>query len=170
MNLFKKSLYIFLFFITACGFKPLYKKTDNFDKATQKIRKIEIPPVKNFDGVYGVHLRNSLYNKFNITGTKSTSKYVLDINFSHPNITTYTINNDGTTSSYLIEMTANFTLNNKKDYKTLLSKSVSTSGTYSIFKNQYATEKLKQNTIKLNTENIAEQIYFNIINYFNSQK
>ena len=67
-------------------------------------------------------------------------------------------------------MTANFTLNNKKDYKTLLSKSVSTSATYSIFKNQYATEKLKQNTIKLNTENIAEQIYFTIINYFNSQK
>lgn len=170
MKLFKKLLYTFFFFITACGFKPLYKKTNVFDNTASKLNKIEITPVKNFDGTYGVHLRNTLYNKFNITGVKNTSEYIMEINFSHPNLTTYTINADGTTSSYLVNMTANFTLKNKKDYKTLLSKSVSTSATYNILKNQYATEKLKQNAIKLNTENIAEQIYFTIINYFNSQK
>ena len=170
MKRFKKLLYIFLFFLTDCGFKPLYKKTTTFNNTTNKLNKIEINPVTNFDGIYGVHLRNNLYNKFNITGIKITPEYIMDINFSKPNITTYTINTDGTTSSYIVNMTANFTLKNKKDYKTLLSKSVSTSATYNVLKNQFSTEKLKQNTIKLNTENIAEQIYFTTVNYFNSQK
>ena len=165
-----KLLYCFFIFISACGFKPLYKKTLVFDNTREKLNKIEINPVKNFDSVYGVHLRNNLYNKFNITGTKNTSEYIMDIDFYKPSLTTYTINTDGTTSSYLIDMKATFTLKEKKENKILLSKTLSTSATYNIFKNQYATEKLKQNTIKLNTENIAEQIYFTVVNYFNSQK
>ncbi len=170
MKQFKKLLYIFLFFITSCGFKPLYKKTTVSNNTTDKLSKIEINPVTNFDGVYGVHLRNTLYNKFNITGIKNTPEYIMDIIFFKPNVTTYTINTDGTASSYIIDMTANFTLKEKKDNKTLLSKSVSTSATYNVFQNQFSTEKLKQNTIKFNTENIAEQIYFLTINYFNNQK
>ena len=151
--------------INSCGFKPMYKKTA-YNDLSQQTSLIYIPPVKGYDGVNGVDLRNNLLNKLTPDGKSSNPKYKLEITLSQPSITDYTIKNDGTASSYLITMNANYVLRNMNNYNTILKKKATAKISYNILKDQFSTEMLKNNAIKLVINNIAEQIYFSIITYF----
>ncbi len=151
--------------LCACGFKPLYKKTAYNDLSAQT-SEIAINPVKNFDGAKGIDLRNNLLNKLTPNGKPSDPKYYLNITLSQPYITDYTIKNDGIASSYLITMNAQYNLTNAKTKEIVLIKSAISEISYNILKDQFSTEMLKNNAIKLAINEIAEQIYFSIIIYF----
>lgn len=151
--------------ICSCGFKPLYKTTA-YNDLSEQTSEIAITPVKNFDGARGIDLRNNLLNKLTPNGKPSNPKYYLNISLSQPNITDYTIKNDGIASSYLIRMTADYNLVNAKTKDIVLKKSANSELSYNILKDQFSTEMLKNNAIKLAINDIAEQIYFSIIIYF----
>lgn len=151
--------------LCSCGFKPMYKETP-YNNLSNKTSQISISPVKIFDGAYGIELRNNLMNKLTPLGKPENPNYILDITLSNPNIVDYTIKNDGTASSYLVIMNANYQLKQKKDFKVLLERTVNAEVSYNILKNQFSTEMLKSNAIKLVIENLANQIYFSIITYF----
>ncbi len=163
MKLFK-YLSIFLL-ICSCGFKPMYKETP-YNNLSEKTASIAISPVKVFDGAYGVELRNKLLNKLTPLGKPENPKYILDITLSEPNILDYTIKTDGTASSYLVKMYAVYTLKQKKDFKVLFTKTANAEISYNILKNQFSTEMLKKNAIKLTIDDLANQIYFAVITYF----
>ena len=63
-------------------------------------------------------------------------------------------------------MNATYTLKKKSDYSVLLQKSANAEISYNILKNQFSTEMLKNNAIKLTIDDISKQIYFAIITYF----
>ena len=151
-------------FLCACGFKPLYKQT-SYNDLSQQTSEIAIAPVKDFDGARGIDLRNTLLNKLTPDGKPENPKYYLNITISQPKITDYTIKNDGIASSYLITMNATYTLTNK-NHNAVLSKNANSQISYNILKDQFSTEMLKNNAIKLAINDIAEQIYFSIIIYF----
>ena len=152
-------------FLCSCGFKPLYKKTAYNDLA-DKTSEIVIAPVQDFDGARGVDLRNNLLNKLTPDGKPDNPKYQLNITLSQPKITDYTIKNDGIASSYLITMNAKYNLKDIKNNNVILEKTANSQISYNILKDQFSTEMLKNNAIKLAINDIAEQIYFSIIIYF----
>ena len=157
--------YLLFIIIVSCGFRPLYKSL-NDDGVIYKTSKIQISPVKNFDGAYGIELRNKLFSKISPYGMNSNTEYVLDINLQEPDIKGYTINRDGTTSSYNVAIKADYILKRKKDHSTVIQNEVHAETNYSVLQSQLATESLKQEAIKLAIENLAEQIYFAMVSYF----
>ena len=156
---------IICIFLCSCGFKPLYKKT-SYNNLVDQTSEIAIAPVKNFDGARGVDLRNNLLNKLTPDGKPDNPKYQLNINLSQPQISDYTIKNDGLASSYLIKMNATYDLTDIKTHNVVLKKTANSEISYNILKDQFSTEMLKNNAIKLAINDIAEQIYFSIIIYF----
>lgn len=151
--------------LNACGFKPMYKKTA-YNDLSQQTSKISIPPVKGYDGKWGVDLRNSLLNQLTPDGKPANPKYYLNITLSQPAITDYTIKNDGIASSYLITINANYMLINANTKSVILNKNAVSQISYNILKDQFSTEMLKNNAINLAIKSIGEQIYFAIITYF----
>ena len=160
-----KIIYFSLFiFLSSCGFKPLYEKTI-YNDLSEKTSLIAINPVRGFDGARGIELRNNLLNKLTPNGKPEKPKYYLNISLSQPNISDYTIKNDGIASSYLITLNANYTLIEAGNHTTLLQKNATSQISYNILKDQFSTEMLKLNAIKLAINSIAEQIYFSIITF-----
>ena len=154
-----------LFVVMAgCGFRPLYKQ-DKYNNLLDKTSEIYIAPVQIFDGAWGVQLRNILLDKLTPYGKPTNPKYVLNILLSEPKESAYTIKDDGMASSYLVKVSAFYTLKRKNEVDILLKNNASSDISYNILKNQYSTEMLKSNAIKLAIENIANQIYFSIITY-----
>ncbi|MDR2099191.1 MAG: hypothetical protein LBO78_04180 [Rickettsiales bacterium] len=151
--------------LASCGFRPMYEKNlyNDLDVETSRIA---IAPVSGYDGVTGVNLRNSLLGKLTPHGKPENPKYTLSIKMNEPSIQDYTIKNDGTASSYLVTINASYSLAANSDRRILLSKSSSASMSYNILKDQYSTEMLKSNTIKLVVESISEDIYMHIISFF----
>lgn len=162
--MYKFFTFVFIFFLFSCGFQPLYKKTPYYDLSA-KTALISIPPVKGFDGARGVDLRNNLLNKLTPDGKPDNPSYSLNISLSQPIITDYTIKNDGIASSYLITLNASYSLIDLKTKNILLQKNASSQISYNILKDQFSTEMLKINAIKLAINSIAEQIYFSVITY-----
>ncbi len=161
---FTKNLFLFLC-LASCGFKPMYKETP-YNDLSKKTSEISIAPVSGFDGQYGVELRNSLLNKLTPMGKPENPVYILDITLSEPRISDYTIKPNGVASSRLVSMSAKYTFKRKGSADVIFNKSVSTSSPYNLLKNQFSTEMLKKNAIKLSIEDLSNQIYFAIITYF----
>ena len=159
-----KKLFLF-FFIASCGFKPMYKQT-SYNNLSKNTSEIAISPVQGFDGQYGIELRNSLLNKLTPMGKPENPIYFLDIKLSSPVITDYTIKTNGVASSRLVKMTADYTFKKKGYANILLKKQITASSPYNLLNNQFSTEMLKNDAIKLSIEDLSNQIYFAIITYF----
>jgi hypothetical protein len=150
--------------LASCGFRPLYEKK-HYNDLDESTARIAISPVKGYDGVHGVSLRNNLLNKLTPHGKPSNPKYTLDIRMDEPIITDYTIKNDGTASSYLVTINAHYKLIENFSRGEALSKTATSNISYNILKDQYSTEMLKNNAIKLAIESISDDIYFSVITF-----
>ena len=159
-----KKLFLFLF-VASCGFRPMYKQTP-YNDLTKYTSEISIAPVVGFDGQYGIELRNSLLNKLTPFGKPENPVYILNITLSQPNISDYTIKTNGVASSRIVKLNAKYTFKKKGDANVLLDKTINASSPYNLLNNQFSTEMLKQNAIKLSIEDLSNQIYFAIITYF----
>ena len=159
-----KKLSIFLI-LTSCGFRPMYKQTP-YNDLSKYTSEIAISPVQGFDGQYGVELRNSLLNKLTPMGKPENPNYTLEIKLSKPSISDYTIRTNGVASSRLVKMNANYKFKKKGNIKPVLEKQITASSPYNLLNNQFSTEMLKDNAIKLSIEDLSNQIYFAIITYF----
>ena len=159
-----KKLFILLI-LSSCGFRPMYKQTP-YNDLSQQTSKIAISPVQGFDGQYGIELRNSLLNKLTPMGKPENPNYILDIALSSPSISDYTIKTNGVAAARLVRMNVNYTFKKKGDAKVLLSENISASSPYNLLSNQFSTEMLKKDAIKLSIEDLSNQIYFAIITYF----
>ena len=159
-----KNIFLLLC-LASCGFRPMYKETP-YNDLSQKTSEIAIPPVKGFDGQYGIELRNNLLNKLTPKGKPENPIYVLDVTLHEPSISDYTIKTDGVASSKLVRMKADYIFKKKGSADVLLKKTVSTSAPYNLLKNQFSTEMLKKEAVDLSVMDLANQIYFSILIYF----
>ena len=150
--------------LAACGFSPVYEKKPHRDMSLQT-KRIAISPVRGYDGPPGVDLRNELLNRLTPEGRPDAPRYVLDIAMTQPSITDYTIKDDGTASSYLVRIRANYELRDKTGRGETLKKSVSSEISYNILKDQYSTEMLKNGAIKMIVRDLADQIYISIVTH-----
>ena len=154
-----------LLVLSSCGFSPVYEKKQYSDMS-ENTRQISIAPVKGYDGPPGVDLRNLLRDRLTQKGKPANPRYTLDITMSQPSITDYTIQDDGTASSYLIKIRADYELRDKSSASSLIKKTASSEISYNILKDQYSTEMLKMGAIKMIIQSLSDQIYISVITYF----
>jgi hypothetical protein len=148
--------------LCSCGFRPLYEKSAMRD-AGAAAAKITIPPVSGYDGTQGVDLRNELQAKLTPRGRPENPAYSLRITMAQPQIYGYTMRPDGTESSYMVKISAKYVLSGVGVGTEVARGEVSSQSSYNILKDQYSSEVLKNNTIKLIVKDIANQIYIAVI-------
>ena len=73
---------------------------------------------------------------------------------------------NGIASSRIVRMSAEYTFKKKGDAKVLFTKTATATSPYNLLNNQFSTEMLKNEAVKLSIEDISNQIYFAIITYF----
>ncbi|MDR3126007.1 MAG: LPS assembly lipoprotein LptE [Rickettsiales bacterium] len=158
----KLVLAMLAFAAGSCGFRPLYEKTA-FRDVSARSAKIAIPPVAGYDGTHGVDLRNELAAKLTPRGRPENPAYVLRIKMAKPHIYGYTMKPDGTESSYMVRISASYVLSGADGGKVVMENSASAQLSYNILKDQYSSEALKNNAIKLIVKDLADQIYIAVI-------
>jgi LPS-assembly lipoprotein len=154
-----------MLFLASCGFSPVYEKK-YYGDMSESTSQIAIASVKGYDGPPGVDLRNLLRDRLTPKGKPANPRYTLDITMSQPSITDYTIQDDGTASSYLVRIRADYELKDKSSLSPLVKKTASSEISYNILKDQYSTEMLKTGAIKMIIQSLADQIYISVITYF----
>jgi hypothetical protein len=161
----KPGHFLTLLALASCGFSPVYEKRLHSDMSA-RTQQIAISPVKGYDGTQGVDLRNQLMNRLTPEGKPAAPSYELDITVSQPSITDYTIKDDGTASSYLVRINADYKLVAKSSREIVLKRSATSEGSYNILKDQYSTEMLKMGAIRMLIDDLASQIYLSIVTHF----
>jgi len=157
-------LFLLATIVSACGFTPIYKKADGAH-VPDATANIYIPPVTNFDGPHGVELRNELMAMLTPRGRPVQAEYVLNISMTQPRIAGYTLRPDGTESSYMVSIDADYTLSSMSAAGNIEIRRarVGAMQPYTILKDQYSTEMLKDEAIRLVIKNIANQIRIGVI-------
>ena len=147
-----------LVFLTACGFTPMNKISDN-EKTFSLTEQIEIRNIPNYEGFL---LKNQLNNRLNPQNNNVLKKYTLTTYLKAPTYTDQSIQGDNFASRETITISARYQLKEKSSGKIVLSDSTNVVGAYNIVKNPYATNvarsNLKDTLIPILADNISQRL------------
>jgi len=131
--------------------------TDN-SRALQQAADIHIAPVSGFDGQHGIKLRNEVERNLRADNNGERARYTLRIRMSQPRSQDYTLSKQGTASSYLITISADYSIIDNSIGRAVHSDTVNHSLSYGVLVDKYSTEMLRIETINLIIKNLANQI------------
>lgn len=161
---YKNLFFLGLFFISACGFSPMNKLSED-TKTTALTEQIAIAGIPNYEGW---QLKQYLQNRFNPEKNGGPKKYLLVVNLRAPTFTDQSIQGDNFASRETVSISASYTLKNTETGAVIMKDSTSATGAYNIVKEPYATNvarnKLKENLVQI----IGENISLRVISYMKS--
>lgn len=161
---YKNLFFLGLFFISACGFSPMYQISQD-TKTTVLTEQVAIAGIPNYEGW---HLRQYLQNKLNPEKNGGQKKYLLVVDLRAPTFTDQSIQGDNFASRETVSITATYTLKSIDTGQVIMKDSTSATGAYNIVKEPYATNvarnKLKENLVDI----IGNNISLRIISYLKS--
>ena len=157
--MFYKNLLIFaIILLSGCGFTPM-NRINNGQNVTTVTEKIAIGNIPNYDGYL---LKKELQNLLNPEKTTGQKDYFLSVTLKSPFYEDQTIQGDNFASRETVTIRASFQLKEMKTNKIILSDSTRATGAYNIVREPYATQmarnKLKDNLIKIISNNISMRI------------
>ena len=149
----KKLLFVFMLFLSACGFSPLYKEVSTEGTSVP----VQVEPIS---GQYGFEMRHIILNKL---GNSSDKKYSLTV--SQPSFSSWdqTIDNKNFATLMGISGTVHYRLVEKATQKVLLDSSNSLSSSYSVVTDPYATTVAERKSKKELAERLAEQVSLHVL-------
>ena len=149
----RQILFIFLLFLGACGFSPLYQTaTSESDNVP-----VDIAPIAD---QYGFIMVQTLQNKF---GSSSQPRYLLSL--SAPQFTQWdqTIDEKNFTTIMGISGSISYQLTEIKTNKVLLSDSTSLLSSYSVVKDPYATVVAEKKVKQELAQQLADQAGLHVL-------
>lgn len=158
--LYKKIIFLIVFFINACGFKPLYRYQEGDSGIYPDLAKIYISPI---EGRVGQLVRNNLKDRINIYGSPEKPQYILGIDIKDPVIqqSTSLIN---TANRETIVYKAMYRL--VENGETIIDGMSKAEASYSILTMPYATVVSKEDAIKRVAAILADDIILRLSVYF----
>lgn len=149
----KKFLFTFLFFLSACGFSPLYKEVITEGNFVP----VQVNPIPD---QYGSAMRQVIQNKL---GNSADSHYTLTV--SAPNFYSWdqTIDDKNFATIMGISGRVDYFLIENTTHQKVLDSSVSLSSSYSVVKDPYATTMAERKVKKELAEQLAEQISLHVL-------
>ena len=157
-----KLLILMVFFLSACGFQPLYKVTENGDVMCF-FDQVHIPKAK--DRSHQI-LKQALLHRFNASDTET--KYRLDLTIEEHKAELGIEQDDSATLAKLTLITT-YSLYNPKGLKIFESSSRSVNS-YNILKSPYATLSAEKNARKRGIQMIAKDIIQSLAIYYDQNK
>lgn len=127
-------LFLLVLVLTSCGFKPIYKTTENnFNNETYSVE---------FKNDPGYLIKNTILEKYNTSSTQNL--YTINLSVKQNN-TPLIINTDGTISKYRIEVTISFSVTKSNSENKIYSDVSRGFAEYLVLASEIETnEKLKQ--------------------------
>ena len=163
------SILTILFFISSCGYSPLYRQT-YYKNIQYEMALTKIAVVQGDTGKNGQILRNYLYSKINSYGSPVNPKYSLEIILYKPVIVEKAFKKDDTASLATIEQRATYILRDNETKDILLDSYVSANSSYNILPQVYATDISKDSVIDRNLQSISDNIATRIALFFKEGK
>lgn len=142
---------IFLFFLTGCGFSPLYQEMPEGNVP------VEVSPIPD---QYGYTMRQIIQNKL---GHSTDTQYVLNVSAPVFSAWDQSIDDKNFATMMAISGTVSYTLTQKKTHKNILNTSTSLSGSYAVVKDPYATTIAERKVKKDLAEQLAEQVSLHVL-------
>lgn len=167
MKFFTLSLLIIcLFFISACGFSPLYGKNSAANNTTIKsnLSAISIAIIPNREGQF---LRNALIDNFYIDGYPSNPQYNLSFSPILERISDFDITINSEATRRQLRLTTNMVFSDAGTNNVLLKRSLSAITSYNVLESEYSTVVTEQSAREAALNDLARQIEQQLSLYLN---
>lgn len=155
---YKNLFFLTLFFLSACGFSPMHRLSDN-RQTSSLTEQIGIAGIPNYEGWL---LRQNLQDNLNPEKTGGSKKYLLVVNLRAPTYTDQSIQGDNFASRETVRISASYTLKETETGKVILQDSTAATGAYNIVKEPYATNvarnRLREDLVKIIGDNISLRV------------
>jgi LPS-assembly lipoprotein len=147
-------IFLALFLLSACGFRPLYSGTNTLAGGTSVHDAIWIDQIPDADGL---NLRNALIDRFYHNGTPEHPAYVLKIVLTR-NSRDLAIRKNDTTTRAQIVYRADYTLTDRAANEIIDSGSIRAIGSYNILESQYTTIVTQETASRQALEEMADKL------------
>ena len=149
----KKLIFVFLFFLEACGFSPLYKEVMVEGESVP----VKVDPIPD---EYGFLMRKIIQGKM---GTTDTPLYTLTVSAPSFHSSDQAINNQNFATVMEVRGRVSYRLVENATQKVLVNSSTSLTGSYSVVKDPYATTVAEQKVRKELVEQMSDQVSIHIL-------
>ncbi len=150
--------------LSACGFRPVYLRADNF-AAGGEMAQIEILPIADRRGQM---VRNYLLDRMTPGGKPDHAKYVLRVILTE-HITNLAVRRDDTATRASLTLNADFVLSQTESEETPFSGRVRSINSHSISVNEVATLAAEVSSRERAARDIADRLTMQIIAYLDAQ-
>lgn len=150
--------------MAACGFRPVYMKTDADYSIQEKTAEVYVAPIPEKSGR---DMRLSLQNLLDPQNSGVTKKYVLTVSLKERTDTDQAILDDNTASRASKTMYAFYTLTENGVQKPLLKSAQSDKASYNILTAPYSTVTAEQTTREQLIKVLAQKIALHVADTFN---
>jgi LPS-assembly lipoprotein len=150
------------FFLTACGFHPLYGRYGANPGASQIFSSIYVEPIAEDAGY---ELRNSLIDLLDASGRKTNPLYALKITVKEQ-LQGAALQNDATITRYNYTLTADYVLVDQRSSKVVTRGEVSSLSAWNVVASPYATLTAQHDAQRRGAEELAERIRLDLGVFF----
>ncbi len=157
-----------LLLASGCGFHPMYGDHSALAEESPLSGNLVIAPIPGREGQI---FRNALEDRLNPEGISfAHPEYMLKVSMDK-NLIPAVIKADGTIQRYDVQFMTNFSLIRIAGNKTLLTSTLSRTGSYNVTINaNFATYEAEQDVIDRTLQEIAEDYLLRITSYFAGKK
>ena len=156
-----KYVFFFLgFFLTGCGFEPLYVAHEDTLAQTAAV---QIEPIAG-EGGYQAEL--ILQKRLNPEQIKVAPKYRLTVVFNKPTYSNQSIQSDNFATLEKMDVSASYKLIDIQKNQTVISSSVASNGLYNLVNDPYATVTAKDKLYENLVRSMSDDIATHILSYF----
>lgn len=156
------SLLIALFTLAACGFTPVYQKTETGKEVQHKLEDVTIAEIKQ--GRMGQMLRTELTHNLG-TDNKSGAPYLLTITMDRKK-EEQAIRQDREVTRYILRINGQYRLTDQASGKELAKGTSMMTASYDAVGSDFATYALEQDTERRLVKEMARDIHFRLVRHF----
>lgn len=157
----KQSIaFLFLIFLTACGFHPLYG-TNSHDRAVApQLTQVNVPIIAD---AMGQQFRNLLLDR--LPPPASNQRYQLSVSLTETKIG-IAISRDATVTRQQLRLVANASLIDRTDNKMVWHQEIFTTSGYNVLDSQFSTLIGEEDARKRNLNDLSERLIAMLALYF----
>ena len=162
----RAALAITLLLLMGCGFQPLYGRPAGAPAVSDQLALIYVDPIENRAGQI---LRNHLLDRLTPLGAGTEARYRLsvDLRFAQESVA---LEKDDTVTRKNLTVTADYTLREVTERKTLARGSARTVAAYNVVQSDFATLSAERDAERRAVKELSEEITTRLAVFFTGQR
>ena len=152
-----------LFFLSACGFTPLYGESPQNTGTATGLNQVEISIIPDREGQF---LRNALMDRFYKNGIPSNALYELKVEPITEKVSDFDITIESEATRRQLKLNSTMTLIDKKTNETVLSRPLVAITSHNVLESEFSTIVTEQSAREAALNDLARQVERQLTLYF----